>query len=115
MNEGHNGYLDLLATAGVVGLLGGLFVTFRTIGIAGRALVHSDPAPVAWATGRLAQPTAVFHMALLIGLLIHNGTESNFFSGNSLLVTAFTIAALDLEKWRLATRRPVVARYALAS
>jgi hypothetical protein len=53
----------------------------------------------------------VFHLTLLLGLLVHNVTESNLFSNNSVLAVAFTLSALDLEKWRLAIRRPVTARY----
>ena len=111
INEAHEGYLDLLATTGVVGLAGALFVLIRTLIIAGRAIVHADPASVAERTGRLAYPTAAFHMALLIGLVVHNFTESNLFSNNSVLAVAFVLAALDLEKWRLATRQPARARY----
>ena len=111
INEAHEGYLDLWVTAGIFGLLGGLFVVFRTICIGGRAIVQAEAAPVAWRTGRLAYPTAVFHLTMLIGLLVHNFTESNLFSNNSVLAVAFIIAAIDLEKWRVATRRPATARF----
>ncbi|WP_158746786.1 O-antigen ligase [Acidisphaera sp. L21] len=111
INEAHQGYLDLLATCGVVGLMGGLFVVFRTLGIAGRAIVRAEPVDAADHAGRMAFPTAVFHMSLLVGLLVHNFTESNLFSNNSVLAVAFVLAALDLEKWRLAMRRPVTVRY----
>ena len=111
INEAHDGYLDLLATGGIVGLVGGLLVVFRTIGIAGRALVQAEPAKLAWQTGRMAHPTAVFHMALLVGLLVHNFTESNLFSNNTGLVVGFLVAALDLEKWRIATKQPARPRY----
>ncbi len=106
INEAHQGYLDQLATGGVVGLAGALFVVFRTLGLAGRAVGRAEPAAVAWRSGRLAYPTAAFHMALLVGLLVHNLTESNLFSNNSVLAVAFVLAALDLEKWRLATWQP---------
>ncbi len=111
INEAHDGYLDLLATGGIVGLVGGMLVIFRTIGIAGRALARAEPTAIAARTLRMAYPTAAFHMALLIGLLVHNFTESNLFSNNTTLVVAFLIAALDLEKWRLAMRRTERAHY----
>ena len=111
INEAHDGYLDLLAMSGVVGLVSALVVVFRTIVIAGRAVGRAEPAEQAWRTGHLARPTAVFHMALLIGLLVHNVTESNLFSNNSTLVVAFLFTALDLEKWRIGTPRPARARY----
>ena len=101
INEGHQGYLDLLATGGAVGLLGGLFVVLRTLGIGARAMTQADPARIAWHRGTLARPTAVFHMTLLTSLLVHNLTESNLFSNNSVLAVAFVLAALDLEQWRL--------------
>ena len=106
INEAHQGYLDLIATTGLVGLAGGLAVVFRTLGIACRAIVRAEPADVAARTGRLAFPTAAFHMAMLVGLLVHNFTESNLFSNNSVLAVAFVLTALDLEKWRLATWQP---------
>jgi exopolysaccharide production protein ExoQ len=111
INEAHEGYLDLLATGGVVGLAGGLFVVLRTLGIAGRAIVHAEPTTIADQAGRMAFPTAVFHLSLLVALLVHNLTESNLFSNNSVLAVAFILAALDLEKWRLAMRKPTTARY----
>jgi O-antigen ligase len=111
INETHNGYLELLLTGGVIGLAGGLFVVLRTLCIAACAIVRAEPAAVAAQTGRMALPTAVFHFTLLVGLLVHNVTESNLFSNNSVLAVAFVLAALDLEKWRLATRKAIVARY----
>ena len=111
INEAHQGYLDLVLTTGVVGLVGGLAVVFRTLATAARAIVGAEPADVAAGTGRMAYPTAAFHMALLVSLLVHNFTESNLFSNNSVLAVAFVLTALDLEKWRLATRRRVLVRY----
>lgn len=104
INEAHEGYLDLLATGGIVGLIGGLFVVFRTLGMALRAILGTQPASLAWRTGQLAYPTAAFHLSLLLALLVHNFTESNLFSNNSVLAVAFILAALDLEKWQLGTR-----------
>ena len=106
INESHQGYLELLATGGVAGFAGGLLVLFRALALAGRAVSRAEPAAVAWRTGRLAYPTAAFHMALLVGLVVHNFTESNLFSNNSVLAIALVLAVIDLEKWRLATWRP---------
>jgi O-antigen ligase len=105
INEGHDGYLDLLATGGVVGLAGGLFVLVRGIVLAIRAVRWAAPAEAAWREGTLARPTAIFHLAFLLGLAVHNFTESNFFSNNALLASALLICLLDLEKWRISTRR----------
>ena len=111
INEAHQGYLDLLVTTGVAGLVGGVAVLIRSLMMAGRAIVRAEPTAVAAQTGRLAFPTAVFHMSLLVGLVVHNFTESNLFSNNSVLAVAFILATLDLEKWRLATRQPARVRY----
>jgi O-antigen ligase len=105
INEGHNGYLDQLATGGVVGLLGSLFVLFRAIGMAGAAIGGAAPTAQAWREGRLARPTAVFYLALLLGLVVHNATEANLFSNNGLLAVALLLCVLDLEKWRLERAR----------
>ena len=111
INEAHNGYLDLLVSLGVVGLVLGLFVVFRAIGQAGRAIVGTEPIGTAWVTGQMAHPTAVFHLALLLGLLVHNFTESNLFTSNTGLVVAFLVTALDLQKWRNAKWAPAPVRY----
>ena len=100
INEAHDGYLDLLATGGVFGLAGGLFVLCRAIGTAFRALGRARTAAAAWTAGGLAFPTAVFHLALLLGLVVHNTMESNLFSNTSLLAVALLICLLDLQRLR---------------
>jgi O-antigen ligase len=107
INESHNGYLELLVTGGIVGLLGGLFVLFRAIIIAGSAMHRALPTAAAWRMGELARPTAVFYMAFLLGLTVHNFTESNLFSNNGLLASAFLLCVIDLEKWHIMHRRGV--------
>ena len=104
ITEAHNGFLDELATGGVIGLFGVLFVLFRSIIMAGQAVGDTPPAAQAWRDGSLAYPTAAFYLALLLGLIVHNFTESNLFSNNGLLAVAFLLATLDLEKWRIARR-----------
>lgn len=104
INEGHQGYLDLLATGGIFGFLGGMAVVLRTLCIAGLAITRAAPAALAWRDGTLARPTAVFHLTLLICLLVHNLTESNLFFNNSVLAVAFVLAALELERWRMGWR-----------
>jgi hypothetical protein len=48
----------------------------------------------------MARPTAIFHLTFLLGLLVHNFTESNLFSNGGLLAVGLLICILDLEKWR---------------
>jgi O-antigen ligase len=94
INEGHDGYLDLLATGGIIGLAGGLFVVFQGVGRAFRAVQSG---------GAMARPTALFHTAFLLGLLIHNATESNLFSNQASLAVALMLCLLDLNKAHAAT------------
>jgi exopolysaccharide production protein ExoQ len=103
INEAHDGYLDLLATTGIFGLVGALTVLFRAIVLAVRAINQAPSAVQSWIDGRLSRPTAFFYLALLLGLIVHNFTESNLFSNNALLAVAFLLCVLDLEKWRIAT------------
>lgn len=105
INEAHSGYLDLLATNGVLGLVGGLLVLGRAIVLAGMAFARAGSVEQSWRDGRLARATATFYLALLLGLIIHNFTESNLFSNNGLLAVAFLLCLLDLEKWRITSRR----------
>jgi O-antigen ligase len=117
IDEAHNGYLDLLATGGLVGFVGGLGVLLRAILLAARAATSREPAaraasgdPGAWAwrAGAPSRPTAIFHLTFLLGLVMHNFTESNLFTTNALLAVALLLCLLDLEKWRLASRRETV-------
>ncbi len=110
INEGHEGYLDLLATGGIVGLTGGLFILLRAIVLGGRAVATTRAPALAWRDGDMARPTAIFHLAFLLGLMVHNFTESNLFTNSGLLAVAFMLCLLDLEKWRLGRRASVGAR-----
>jgi exopolysaccharide production protein ExoQ len=80
-----------------------LTVLFRAIVLAVRAINQAPPAAQSWIDGRLSRPTAFFYLALLLGLILHNFTESNLFSNNALLAVAFLLSVLDLEKWRIST------------
>jgi O-antigen ligase len=104
INQAHNGYLDMLATGGVFGLVGSLLVVGRSIALAWRALSEKLPARLQ-PDGALAYATAGFHMSFLLGLIVHNFTESNLFNNAALLCVGFLLATLDLEKWRLAVLR----------
>jgi exopolysaccharide production protein ExoQ len=104
INEAHDGYLDLLATTGIFGLVGGLTVLFRAIFLAAQAINQTPNAVQSWGNGQLSRPTAIFYLALLLGLVMHNFTESNLFSNNSLLAVALLLCVLDLEKWRILTK-----------
>ena len=53
----------------------------------------------------------MFHLAFIIGSLVHNFTESSLFVSNSVLVTGFLLATFDLQQWRIKTQRPDSPRY----
>jgi O-antigen ligase len=94
INEGHDGYLDLLVTTGAIGLLLGLMVVGRTFGLAWRVLGHALRAPQ-----RAAMPaaTAGFHMVFLLAFLVHNVTESDLFAVGLPFGLAFLVCMLDLQ------------------
>jgi O-antigen ligase len=104
ITEGHQGYLDLWATAGIFGLLGGLALVFRSIVQASLALNRTAPPDLAWHNGTLGRPTVVFHLTFLLALLVHNLTESGLFGSGSLLTMALLVTMFDLQKW--SSRRP---------
>jgi O-antigen ligase len=102
INQAHNGYLDLLATGGIFGFAGGVAVLLRAIWLAGQAATRRVPETKP--TAGLTRPTAVFHLTFLLGLVMHNFTESNLFSNNALLMVGLLMCLLDIERWRLARR-----------
>jgi len=96
INEGHDGYLDLLATGGVFGFVGGVSVVFLSLIKAFRALQRSRQ----HRPGAQPRQVPLFHMALLLALLIHNVTESNLFTNQGILALALMLCVLDLNKWQ---------------
>jgi O-antigen ligase len=105
IDEGHQGFLDLWATTGIIGLGGALILLFNTIVLAGRAIRWTNIAPASWRYNSLSLPTTAFHLAFLVGLILHNFTESNFFCNNGILAFAFVTVMLDLHKWQIAVRK----------
>jgi O-antigen ligase len=98
VNESHNGYLDLLATTGVIGLVGGLFLLLRWIG--------RGFAQIRWA---VRQPGPVdrqrFYAFLVFGLFptlvfAHNFMESSYFTANALLGQIVLIAGVDIDVFK---------------
>ena len=95
-NEAHNGYLDLLATTGLVGLAGALFVMTRWVvrGLIGirKALWSAD------ADRRRSVPYAVALGVFPMIVFAHNFMESSYFTANSTLGTLILMigVALDL-------------------
>ncbi|GBQ59575.1 O-antigen ligase family protein [Komagataeibacter swingsii] len=111
INEAHEGYLDLLATGGIIGFVLGISTLLYYLLMAIRIQKYMQPGSQAWRTGLLSAPTAFFYLCFLVALVIHNFTESNLFSNNSLLAVALFIAIIDMEKWRISC--PRAHRYAV--
>lgn len=97
INEAHNGYLDLLATGGLVGFVWGLAVVGYAIFLAIQATAHTQA--VTENKAIMSKPIAFFHLSFLSALLIHNFTESNLFSNNALLAVALYFTFFDLCNW----------------
>jgi O-antigen ligase len=95
-NEGHNGYLDLLATTGAPGLLGALFVLYRwaRTGLAGlggaveRGGVQDPP----------TRALAIFLGGFVLIFLVHNGLESSYFTPNAMFGVIILFVGLMLDR-----------------
>jgi len=93
INQGHNGYLDLLLSTGVPGLILALAVLYRAVGrlermMASRALTRPD---------RYAFIT--FH-ALLVAVFLNNFLETSFFYAPPLIMGLFAYATLtQIDRW----------------
>ena len=86
MNEAHNGYLDVLAQTGIIGLLvfGFFLVSGFMILLFTRQEEPHEPSVWKW-----------FAMYLTLGMLLYNITETTFFRGNDwLLFVAMCASAL---------------------
>ena len=97
-NESHNGYIDLLATTGVLGLFGALVMLVRWIW---RALVLLRISMLS----QRAQDSAVFPYAIYLGLfpllfLLHNFLESSYFTANATFGILILLVGIDIDlRW----------------
>jgi O-antigen ligase len=81
MNQAHNGYLDVLAQTGIVGLL-----VFGFFVLSGFLILLFARGPTVWKW---------FAMYLTLGMLLYNITETSFFRGTDwLLFVAMCASAL---------------------
>nr|WP_281271504.1 O-antigen ligase family protein [Gluconacetobacter liquefaciens] len=98
INEGHQGYIDLLATGGIVGFALGVGVLIYAIILAIKA-IGKTPAWNRTHPVTMTRPVAFFHLAFLLALSIHNFTESNLFSNNGFLAMALYFSLFELTSW----------------
>ncbi len=94
-NEAHNGYLDLAATTGLVGLIGALFLLGRWMS---RGLIHirQEALSVGYqGHGALAAATVMGVFPLLF--FGHNWMESSYFTANALFGTIILVIGTSLD------------------
>ena len=97
INQGHDGYLDILATTGLVGLMLTLVVFGRALFVAWRLVEY---VAARRRTGQANSGTPIvplFILAMLVVTLIHNVTESTLFADNGALGQIFVYMVLVLE------------------
>jgi len=94
-NESHNGYLDLLVTTGVPGLIGALMVLFRWLSRGLTLLRRSllDPLSV---EGR-ALPYLTYLAIFPLVFVVHNFMESTYFNANSIFGFIILLAGVDID------------------
>ena len=109
-NESHNGYLDLLVTTGVPGLIGALALLFRwisrSLGLLRRAVL--DPLAM---EGR-ALPYLCYLAFFPLVFVVHNFMESTYFNANSIFGFIIILIGVDIDMRYapLSAFRPAAAR-----
>jgi exopolysaccharide production protein ExoQ len=109
-NESHNGYLDLLVTTGIPGLIGALLLLFRWMG-RGLALLRRALLDPLGGEGR-ALPYLVYLGFFPLVFVVHNFMESTYFNPNSLFGFIILLVGVDIDMRHVAPSSitPAVAR-----
>jgi len=94
-NEAHNGYLDLMATTGIAGLVGGLALLLRWIW-GGLSMIREARFGVS------PQAAAMLPYAVFLGLFpliffIHNWMESSYFTADSPYGLIILLVGVDID------------------
>lgn len=94
-NEAHNGYLDLLVTTGLAGMLGAVAVLLRWV-VRGMAQMRQTLRSADY-RDRENLPQAVALGLFPFIMLGHNFMESSYFTANSLFGTLILIVGVELD------------------
>lgn len=94
-NKSHNGYLDLLVTTGIPGLIGALALLFRWIGRSLALLRRAVLDPLA-AEGR-ALPYFCYLAFFPLVFVVHNFMESTYFNANSIFGFIIILIGVDID------------------
>ena len=94
-NEAHNGYLDLIATTGAIGLAGAVILLARWIW-GGLAMIRAARRPVSQHAADLS-PYAVFLGLFPLIFFIHNWMESSYFTADSPYGLIILLVGVDID------------------
>lgn len=113
-NESHNGYLDLLVTTGIPGLIGALLLLFRWMG-RGLTLLRWALLDPLGGEGR-ALPYLVYLGFFPLVFVVHNFMESTYFNPNALFGFIILLVGVDIDmRYAPFAFTPVAARRGLSS
>jgi len=113
-NESHNGYLDLLVTTGIPGLIGALLLLFRWLG-RGLALLRRALLDPFGGEGR-ALPYLVYLGFFPLVFVVHNFMESTYFNPNAMFGFIILLVGVDIDmRYAPQVLTPVAARRGLSS
>ncbi len=93
-NEAHNGYLDIAATTGLVGLMGALFLLGRWM-LRGVLLLRAEATAVPADRAGLAAAMALGIFPLL--MFGHNWMESSYWTANSIFGTIILAVGIQMD------------------
>ena len=103
-NESHNGYIDLLVTTGITGLIMALIVLFRWMGRGLWLVREAMRTPTGEA--RRALPYLTYLALFPLVFFAHNWMESTYFNANSLFGLISLLVGFDIDMRFAALRWP---------